>query len=91
MKSIHGREVTAFGQIWPSKVEVCRAFGIGVGTFNILAVAGMTVEEALSLPLGKTSRGGETFHFEGENVRSVCAAAKLLAKRHGVSAEKARD
>ena len=89
--SIHGREITAFGESWPSKVEACKAFGIGVGTFNFRLDGGMTMEEALSQPLGKTSRRGETFLFEGERFRSITEAAKVLAKRHTVSSDKARD
>lgn len=89
--SVHGRKVTAFGQSWPSKAEACKAFGIGVGTFNFRLAAGMPVEEALSQPLGKTSRRGETYFFERESFRSMTEAAKVLAERHAVSPEKARD
>lgn len=89
--SVHGRELSAFGETWPSKVEACKAFGIGVGTFYFRLKAGMTVEEALTQPLGKTSRRGEAFVFEGESFRSMTAAANVLAERHAVSPEKARD
>lgn len=89
--SVHGREVTAFGKTWPSKADACKEYKIGVGTFNYRLQAGMTVEEALNQRLGKTSRQGEDFVFEGESFRSVTQAAKILAERHAVSREKARD
>lgn len=89
--SVHGKEITAFGQSWPNKAEACKSFGIKVGTLNFRLKAGRTIEAALSEPLGKTSRRGETFTFEGQTFRSVTEAAKLLSERHMVSQEKARD
>ncbi|MCE6958840.1 hypothetical protein LAZ40_07230 [Cereibacter sphaeroides] len=89
--SIHGREIRAFGRTWPSKAAACKDHGIGVGTFNFRLENGMSVEEALTAPLAATSRKGQAFDFEGESFRSMGEAARVLAERHGVTREKARD
>lgn len=89
--STHGKEIVAFGKVWPSRAAACKAYGIGKSTFEFRLKGGMTVEDALSQPLGKTSRQGVAFIFEGENFRSITEAARVLAERHGISSEKARD
>lgn len=89
--SVHGKELSAFGKVWPSRTAACKAFGIGKSTFEFRLKAGKTVEEALSQPLAATSRRGKSFIFEDENFRSITEAATVLGERYGISKEKARD
>jgi group I intron endonuclease len=91
VSSVHGKGLSVLGKWYPSRTAACRDHGIGKGTFEFRLKRGMSVEEALTAPLGATSRKGENFEFEGEIYRSMTAASKVLAKRHGISPEKARD
>jgi hypothetical protein len=53
----HGKPVTAFGISYPSLQALATSFGIGTSTLkDRIRRQGLTVEAALEMPLGCTSR-----------------------------------
>ncbi len=85
----HGRPIEAFGRVWPTLEEALTEFKIGSGTYHLRLKAGMSVEEALSTPIGPTSK--KAFTFEGETWPSRNRACVELAARLGITADKAKD
>ncbi|MCS4243133.1 hypothetical protein M2418_002664 [Rhizobium sp. BIGb0125] len=85
----HGKPIEAFGKVWPTLEDALREYKIGSGTYQFRIKAGMSVEAALSTPIGPTSK--KEFTFEGETWRSRNRACVELAARHGITADKVKD
>ncbi|KQQ38853.1 hypothetical protein ASG19_07550 [Rhizobium sp. Leaf306] len=84
-----GKPVEAFGRTWPSVGQALTEYGIGSGTYQFRLKTGMSVEEALSTPIGPTSK--KQFTFEGERWRSRNRACIELAARYGITPDKVKD
>lgn len=85
----HGKSIEAFGRTWPTLEEALKEFGIGRGTYNFRIKAGMSIEDALSSPLGATSK--KEFTLEGQTWTSRNQACKELAVRYGITPDKVKD
>ncbi|WP_437408576.1 GIY-YIG nuclease family protein [Sinorhizobium meliloti] len=85
----HGKAIEAFGRTWATLEQALTEFGIGGGTYHLRIKAGMSVEDALSTPIGPTSK--KEFTFEGETWPSRNRACIELAARHGTTPDKVKD
>lgn len=85
----HGRAIEAFGRVWPTLEDALTEFNIGSGTYHLRLKAGLSVEDALSNPIGPTSK--KPFTFEGETWPSRNRACVELAVRHGITPDKVKD
>lgn len=85
----HGTSIEAFGKSWSTLEQALAEFGIRRSTYQHRINAGMSVEDALSTPLGSTSK--KEFTFEGETWPSRNKACKELAGRYGITPDKVKD
>ncbi|MZR31475.1 GIY-YIG nuclease family protein [Sneathiella litorea] len=92
VERVHGKGYWIFNNYYPSKKSVSKKFNIAVSTFTYrVEKLGLSPEEAVSRELGLTSTKGLKFEFEGESYPSQTAAARILAKQHIISFDRARD
>jgi hypothetical protein len=88
----HGRAIIVFGIKYPSWNAVAQQYGIGASTLKHRVLQrGLTLEQAVSAPLGVTSRKYKpVFTLEGREFPSVTAAAKHIASETGEPVETVR-
>ncbi len=84
-----GKPIKAFERVWPTLEDALAEFNIGSSAYHLRLKAGMSVEDALSKPIGPTSK--KAFTFEGETWPSRNRACVDLAARHGITADKVKD
>ncbi|WP_300380398.1 GIY-YIG nuclease family protein [Henriciella sp.] len=89
VRRTHGKKFAAFGKTWTTKQAALDAHGVRRNVFDYRIKSGMSVEEALTAPLGPTS--AKPFKFEGEVFRSRNSACEELAKRYGMTTHQVKD
>lgn len=86
---LHSKPIEALGRKWNSIEEALVEFGIGRGTFNYRVKHGMSIGQALTLPLGATSK--RNFSFNGQIWPSRNQACKELSIRYNITPDKVKD
>ncbi|MEP3667796.1 MAG: hypothetical protein ABJN42_13810 [Roseibium sp.] len=88
VRRTHGKTFEAFGRTWPTKQDALDEYGIPRNVFD-LRVKSMSVEEALSRPIGPTSKSAIT--VDGEASGSRNEACIVLSKRYGMTQDQVKD
>lgn len=85
MDAVNGQTMTVAGTTYPSIKALADAYQIGVSTLkNRLSKQGMTPEEAVAAPLGKTSRKASgPISFEGNEYKSIHEASRIISEAAG--------
>lgn len=89
VRRTHGKKISAFGRTWEVKVDALNEFGIPRNTFNHRINAGWSIEDALTTPLGPTSK--KAFTFEDEDFPSRNNAGVVLAERYEMTQDQVLD
>lgn len=89
----HGKELTVHGVLFPSLTAVAKAHGIGISTLkNRVFQQGMSIEQAIAVPLGATShrRLDEHITVDGKQFRSKRQAILYIAETRGLTEHQAK-
>lgn len=89
VRRTHGQAFTALGQTWATKQDALDAYGIPRNTFDLRLRAGFSVNEALTQPLGPTSKAPVT--VDGECFESRNQACMALSVRYGMTPDQVKD
>lgn len=93
VEATHGQQVAIHGTVFPSYAAVAREYGVGVSTLkNRIQVQGLSPEEAVQKPLGRTSfrRSGGQVKVGSRSFRSKRQAILHFAEKHGLTEGQAR-
>lgn len=89
----HGKELTVHGVLFPSLTAVAKAHGVGISTLkNRVFQQGMSIEQAIAVPLGATSyrRLDEHITVDGKLFRSKRQAILYIAETRGLTEHQAK-
>ncbi|WP_158514353.1 GIY-YIG nuclease family protein [Nioella sediminis] len=89
VRRTHGQAFSALGQTWATKQDALDAYGIARNTFDLRLRAGLSVDEALTRPLGPTSKAPIT--VDGECFESRNQACLALSARYGMTPDQVKD
>jgi hypothetical protein len=88
----HGKTLIVGGVTYDSVEALSAATGIRASTLRNRLSRGMSPDEAITSPIGPTSRKGrDAVIFEGAAYSSLSEAAKAAAEKYGVTFDVARD
>jgi hypothetical protein len=93
MEKLHGKELTVHGVVYPSLNAVAKAHGIGISTLkNRVTQQGMSVEQAIALPLAVTSfkSADAPIMVDGKQFRSKRRAILYIAETRGLTEHQAK-
>ena len=92
MEQINGQALVVFGTRFPTLNAVAKHYGIGASTLkNRIFKQGMSSEQAVSVPVGATSRKGKPpINVQGRDFASITAAARQIASETGEPVETVR-
>jgi hypothetical protein len=89
----HGKALEVHGVVFPSLSAVAKAYGIGTSTLkNRLAQQGMSVEQAIDMPLAVTSYKNaiDPITVDGRQFRSKRQAILYIAETRGLKEHQAK-
>lgn len=89
VRRTHGQAFNALGRTWATKQDALDAHGIARNTFDLRLRAGLSVDEALTQPLGPTSKALVT--VDGECFESRNQACMALSVRYGMTPDQVKD
>lgn len=89
VRRTHGQAFTALGQTWATKQDAIDANGIARNTFDLRLRAGLSIDQALTQPLGPTSKSPIT--VDGECFESRNQACLALSARYGMTPDQVKD
>jgi len=93
VEKTHGKGFTVLGVWYPSLKAIARAFSIGCSTLkNRIYAQGMSIEEAVTRPVGVTSykRSSGDVELDGQKFRSERQAQLCLIREKGLTEYAAR-
>lgn len=89
VRRTHGQTFKALGRTWATKQDALDAYGIARNTFDLRLRAGLSVDEALTQPLGSTSKAPVI--VDGECFESRNQACLALSARYGMTPDQVKD
>ena len=89
VRRTHGKAFRAFDRTWATKQDALDEYGIPRNVFDLRTKSGMSVEEALTCPIGPTSKVVIT--VDDEEFESRNKACETLSQRYGMTPDQVKD